>query len=92
MGDEVVDAVVVEADGVKHAGRRFDGARRRVADARLARHGLGDDAAQAGEIDGAGHLAGVAEGARGNEDRVLQMQAAERDGEVGHVRDYGSSR
>ena len=29
----MVDAVVVEADGVEHAGRRLDGARRRVAGA-----------------------------------------------------------
>ena len=37
MVEEVVDAVVVQADGVEHAARRLDGARRRVAGARLAR-------------------------------------------------------
>ena len=32
--DEMVDAVVIQADGVEHPGRRLDGARRRIADAR----------------------------------------------------------
>src|SRR5262249_42590199 len=87
-GGEGVDAVVVEADGVEHAGRRLDGARRRVADARLARHRLGHDAAEAGEVDRAGHLARVAERARRHQDRVAQGQATEADGQVDHGATY----
>ena len=55
--DEVIDAVVVQADGVEHAGRRLNGARRRVTGARGLCHRLGDDAAELGEIHGAGHFA-----------------------------------
>src|SRR5262249_5958572 len=84
VGDEVLDAVVVQPDGVEHARGRLDGARRGVAGARLAGDGLGDDAAQAREVEGAGHLTGVAEGARGDEDGVGEAQPAEGDGEVGH--------
>ncbi len=84
MMDEMFDAVVVEADGVEHSRRRLDGARRRVADARLARDGFGDDAAQPREIDEAGHLPCVAERARGHEDGIAQAKAAEGDGKVGH--------
>ena len=70
--EEVVDAVVIEADGVEHAGWGLDRPRRRVADSRLGGDGLRDDAAEAGEVDEAGHFPGVAEGARGDEDRVAQ--------------------
>ena len=61
MGNEVSDAVVVEADGVEHSRRRFHRARRRIAGARLARHRLGNDAAQLSEIDDARHLPRIAE-------------------------------
>ena len=70
VSDEMIDAVVVETDGVEHARRRFDRARRRVADAWLCRHRLGNDAAQLGEIDDARHFARVAEGAGGDEDGI----------------------
>src|SRR5262245_15437783 len=80
----MLDAVVVQADGVEHARGRLDGARRGVAGARLPRDGLGDDAAELAEIDRAGHCAGVAEGARGDEDGVAQLEAAEGDGQVSH--------
>jgi hypothetical protein len=66
----MLDAVVVQADGVEQAGGRFDGAGRRVADAGLAGDGLGDDAAELGEVHHPGHLAGVAEGARRDQHRV----------------------
>src|SRR5439155_9911043 len=72
--DEVVDAVVIQADGVEHAGGRFDRARRGVAGARGVGNSLGDDAAELGEVHDAGHVARVAEGAGGNEDGVAQMQ------------------
>ena len=47
MGDEVLDAVVVEANGVEHAGRRLDSPRGWVAGARVSSYRLGDYAAQA---------------------------------------------
>ena len=51
MRDEGLDAVVIEADRVEHAGRRFDRSPRRVAGARLLRDRLRQDAAQAAKID-----------------------------------------
>ena len=72
MRDEGLDAVVVEADRVEHAGRRFDRPPGRVAGPRLLRDRLGKNAAEPAEIDQACHLAGVAEGARGDEDRIGQ--------------------
>ena len=54
----------------------LDRSPRRVAGARLLRDRLGQDAAEAAEIDQAGHLAGVAERARRHEDRIRQPQAA----------------
>src|SRR5262245_29362796 len=77
MVDEVLDAVVVESDGIEHAGRGLDGARRRVAGPGVACHRLGDDAAQPGKVNDAGHLARIAEGARRDEDRVAKTQPAE---------------
>jgi hypothetical protein len=82
VGQEVLDAVVVQADGVEHARRRFDGPRRRVAGPRPARDRLGDDAAEPGEIDDAGHLPGVTERPRRDQDGVREAQPAEGDGEV----------
>ncbi len=82
MGDERLDAVVVEADRVEHAGGGFDGSPRRVAGARLLRDRLGQDAAEAAKIDQAFHLAGIAERARRDQDRVRQPQPAELDGKI----------
>ena len=82
MKQEMLDAVVVEADGVEHAGRGLDRSRRPVAGPRLARHGLGDDAAELGEVNDAGHLPRVAERARGDQDRVAEVEAAQSDGQV----------
>src|SRR4029079_1344292 len=86
MDDEMVEAVVVEADGIEQAAGGLDGPRRRVADPRLGGDGLGDDAAEFGEVDEAGHLAGVAERAAGDQAGVAEGQPAEGDGEVGHKR------
>ena len=61
--DEMVNAVVIESDGIQHAGRRLHGSRRRVAGTRVARYGLGDDAAQTRKIDHPSHFLCVAEGA-----------------------------
>ena len=84
MRDEVIDAVVIEADGVEHAAGGLDGARRRIAGARLPRYRLGNDPAELGEIDHARHLARVAERAARDEDGILQAEAAEGDGEINH--------
>jgi len=83
MRDEMIDAVVIEADGVEHPRRRLDGARRRVALARLMRDGLRYDAAELSEIDRAGHFLGVSKSAGRHQDRVLHVQAAKCDTEVG---------
>ena len=80
--DEGLDAVVVQADRVEHAAGRFDGSPGAIAVPRLAGDRLGQDPAQAGQIDQAGHLAGIAERARGHHDRVGEPQPAELDGEV----------
>src|SRR5262249_41075614 len=70
--EEVVDSVVVEADGVEQAGRRFDGPRGRVADAGPGGDRLGDNAPQPREIDEPGHLAGVAKSPRRYENWIAQ--------------------
>ena len=80
--DEGLDAVVIEADRVEHAGGGFDRSPRRVAGPRLLRDRLGQNAAQPAEIDQAFHLAGVAERARGDQDRIRQPQSAKLDGEI----------
>ena len=47
LGDEAVDADALQPDGVQHAGRRLDDARRRMALARLEEQPLDDDARRA---------------------------------------------
>ena len=82
MRDERLDAVVVEADRVEHAGGGLDRSPRRVAGPRLLRDRLRQNAAEAAEVDQAFHLAGVAERARRDEDRIRQPQPAELDREI----------
>ncbi len=82
MRDERLDAVVVEADRVEHAGCGLDRSPRRIAGARFLRDRFRENAAEAADVDETFHLAGVAEGARGNEDRIRQPQSAELNGEV----------
>jgi hypothetical protein len=84
MGDEVVDAVVVEADCVEHAGGGLDGARRRIAGTRFASDRFRDDGAETCKINGAGHFPSVAKGAGRDRDRIAERQAAECDGEIQH--------
>src|SRR5262245_29697615 len=86
MVQEVLDAVVIQSDGVEHARSSLDGARRRVAGARMARDRLGNDAAEPSEVHDAGHFPRIAKRARGDEDWVLQLQAAEGDGEIDHYK------
>src|SRR5258708_38751802 len=82
MFEEVVDAVVIEADGVEHSTGRFHGPGRLVARARNAGNRLGDDSAQLTEVDYALELARVAEGARCHHDRVAELQPAESDAQI----------
>ena len=82
MRDERLDAVVVEADRVEHAGGRLDRPPRRVAGPRLLRDRLRQDAAEAADVDQAFHLAGIAKRARGDQDRIRQPQPAELNGEI----------
>ena len=82
MRDERLDAVVVEADRVEHAGGGLDRSPRRVAGARFLRDRFRQNAAEAADIDEAFHLAGIAERARGDEDRIRQPQSAELNGEI----------
>ena len=63
MMNEVVDAVVVQSDGVEHSRRGLDRARRLIAGPRMLCHRLGNDATQLGEIDDPSHLAGVTKSA-----------------------------
>src|SRR5262245_65009998 len=85
MGNEVVDAIVIQSDGIEHARGGFEGSRRRIADAGLARHRLRNDAAELGEIHDACHLARIAKCAGRDENRVLETETAECDGEVEHT-------
>ncbi len=84
MGDERLDAVVVQADRIEHAAAGFAGPRRRIAGARILRDGLGQNAAQAAKIHQAGHLPGVAKGPRRHQDRIGQTQSSQVDGKI-HV-------
>ena len=76
MLDEGFEAVVVQADRVQHAGGGFDRSPRRIARSRQASDGFGNDRAEPLQIDQAGHLAGIAERARGHHDRIGQRQPA----------------
>src|SRR6266478_569388 len=84
MMDKMLDAVVIETDGVEHARGCLDRSRGRVAGARLARDRFGDDAAKELEIDDLGHFAGVAKRARCNQNGIAQIQAAQGDRKIGH--------
>jgi hypothetical protein len=73
--DERIQPVVVEADGIEHPRGGFHGARRRIADPRQRRDGLGDDSAEFLERNERLHLPRVAKRPGGHQDRVGQLQA-----------------
>ena len=85
---EVVDdADILQADGVQHAGRGLDDARRGVAGHGFKRDTLGDEGAQAIESDDLFEFDAVAEGAAGGDDRVHQFNTGQRNSHVGfHAR------
>ena len=80
--DEPADADALQADRVQHAGGRFDDPRRRMALALGEKQALDGDAAKRGEIDQVGVFDAVAEAAARRDERVLQRQRADGDGEV----------
>ncbi len=72
MGDEGVNAVVVQADRVEQPGRCLDRAPGRIARPWLRRHRLGNHPTQPGQVDQMLHLPRVAERAAGHQDRIRQ--------------------
>ena len=82
LAHEAVDADALEADGVEHAGRRLDDARRRMALALGEEQALDRDAAERREIDDVAVLDAVAEAAAGGDERVRQAERADGDREV----------
>ena len=81
--DEGVDADVLEADGVDHAGGGLDDAGGGVARHRFAGETFGDEAADAIERDDVFELDAVAEGAAGRDDGRTQLDAGDGDAHVG---------
>ena len=75
--DEALDADVLQADGVDHAGGGLDEAGRRVAGHGLAGEALGDEAADAVEGDDLFKLDAIAEGAAGGDDGRAELDSGE---------------
>ena len=73
VGDERIDAVVVQSDGIQHSTGRFHGPPRRIAGTRLLGHRFGKNSAQSAQVDQVLHLPRIPERARRNEDRVRQL-------------------
>jgi hypothetical protein len=84
VAEEVVDAVVVQTDGIEHAGGCFHRARRSVALAQVARDGLGNDAAEPGEVDRAGHFTRVTKRAGRHQDGIGEAESSQGYGQIGH--------
>ena len=79
MGDEGLDAVVIQTNGVEQSCRGLDRSPRGVSSARLLGDRFRENTAELAEIDERCHLAGIAEGARGGEDRIAELQSSELD-------------
>ena len=75
LADEAVHADALQADGVQHAGRRFDDPRRRVSFALREEQALDRDAAERREVDDVGVLHAVAEAAARGNQRVRRASA-----------------
>lgn len=73
--DEMVDALVLEPDGVNHTGGSLDHAWGVIALARVEGSSLDDEAAEAGEVDEVGVFDAVTECAGGGEDGIFEPQA-----------------
>ena len=71
--NEVLDADVLQADGVQHAGGGLDDARGGVAGHGLQRDALGDEAADPLQLDDLFKFDAVAKGAAGGDDWVDEV-------------------
>ena len=80
---KALDAHVLEADGVHHAGWSFDDAGGGVAGHGLAGETLGDEAADAVEGDDVVELYSVAEGSAGGDDGRGEFDPGDGDAHVG---------
>ena len=80
--DEAMHADALQADGVDHAGRRLDNARRRVPLALGHEQPLHAHAAERREVGHLVVLEAVAEAAAGGNQRVGQRQRADADGKI----------
>ena len=85
LGDDGVDAGVLQPDGVEQPARVLRDARRGVAEARLARRPLEGERAEQVDVVELRELIPIAERAARGDHRVFQRQAAERDGCVYHT-------
>ncbi len=79
----VVNANVLQADGVKHSGCRLHNARRVMAGHWLQRDALGDEPADPLQGDDLLKLDAIAKGAAGGDDRVDQFQTSQRNSHIG---------
>ncbi len=84
LGHEAVDADALQADGVQHAGRRLDDARRGMTVSLGEEQALDRHAAERREVDGLGVFDAVAEAAGRRNERVLEVQGPEVNGQVAH--------
>ena len=82
VAPQLVDADVLQADRVEHAGRRLVDALRRRAGARPQRRRLADDGAQAVDVEELRVLDAVAERAGSHHHGVRQREAALAGGDV----------
>ena len=76
--DKLLDAHILQADGVQHSGGGLDDARRGMAGDGVERDALGDEAADALESDDVFKFDAVAKGAAGGDDRTGQIEAGKR--------------
>jgi len=83
--EERLDADVLQADGVEHAGGSFAETGSGGAFDGFEGEALGDEAAEAVEVDEMSEFEAVAEGAATGEDRISEAQGANLDGEVNTV-------
>ena len=87
---ETVDADALQPDGVEHARRRFDDARRGVSFALGQEQALHGDAAERGEIDDVGVLDAVAEAAAGGDQRIRERERPNLNGQIHQCPDTAS--
>ena len=83
-GAERLHPRVLEADGVEHPRGGLGHARGRAATAGLQADRLGDDPAEGGQVDPAGHLPPEPEAAGGGQHRGTEPDPAQVDGQGGH--------